>query len=129
LSEPEYAQKQLNQPSRAVGIPKLVQPNVAARLQLRHEFAFDFAFESMPRVRRIAHSGVDLSAVVEDAARICERFKTPSTVVLPHTRVAHASKRKSWNQRMDRTIVDFGIARFGRVENPLGHAKVFGEHV
>ena len=97
--------------------------------ELGHQFALDLALEGVLRVRRVANTGVDLGAVVHDAAGIGERLEPPPAVVFAHPRVAHTSKRKFRDQRVDRAVVDRRVARLGRVEDALGDTEVLGKHV
>src|SRR5262245_63385776 len=83
----------------------------------------------MLRVRRVPHTRVDPGAVVQDAASVGERLETKLTLVLAHPRVAHSSEGKLGEKWLDRAFVNARATRFGRVQDALGHAEVFSEHV
>ena len=95
----------------------------------RISLLFDLALEGMLRVGRVAHAGINLGAVIQDAARVGERLETPPAVVLAHPRVAHTSKGKFGDERVDRAVVDHRVARLGRVEDALGDTEILGEDV
>src|SRR5262245_32251192 len=92
-----------------------VQRSLASASRLRHQFVLNPALEGVLRIWRVAHAGIDPGAVVHHAARVAERLKTPSAVVLAHSGVAHAAERQFGHQRLNCTVVDHRVARFGRV--------------
>ena len=63
-------------PNQRVECPLMTQSRHFDR-HLRHQFGFDFALEGMLRVGRVAHTGINLGAVIQDAARVGERLETP----------------------------------------------------
>jgi hypothetical protein len=70
------------------------QSHASSVPRLRRYLGLYLAFECVLRVRGVAHTGIDLGAVIKDAARVGEGFETPSPVVLAHSRITHTSKGK-----------------------------------
>jgi hypothetical protein len=72
---------------------------------------------------------VDRGPVVQDAARIGERLKSPVAVMAAHAGVPKPAEWEIVQDWMDRALVDPRIARPGALENLLGHVRRLREHV